>query len=493
VRSEIIWCLSGGTRVYAKTQKGEMPITLKDLVRLRPETVQLWTGECWTQVLGWSRAEDREGALEIELRSGERIGCTGHHQWPTQRGLVRADDLRVGDVLQTCRLPEPAAASPEALDDRLVGWVCGLYLAEGSRNRFRHMRFAGHRDQTVYRLPALQRFAEAYHGTVWAHVGRGNAASIQVEGGIPYAVVNAYVGGSSARTKHLKPACWDRSDDFLRALLDGYLAGDGSRDVANDRWRLAFTRNDALAADLRTLAARLGATLTLQATSTAAWGKRWPIYRGELRWTRSGHHSEKDRATVVAIRRSRARQFWHVGVADEPHLFALASGVLTANSKPNPMPESVKDRCTRAHETVFMLARRPRYYYDQDAIREPHASSLHKFTTEALRYRTQGKHLVVQHAGDASRFSGGQHPAGRNARSVWTVATAPLSSKKYGLDMVEHYAAFPPELVRPMIRAGTSEHGVCGAMVKKLRLRSDLTPEAQARVMGYLRRRGLAS
>src|SRR5690554_522929 len=55
LRSDIIWCLSGGTRVYVKTQKGEMPMTIKDLVRLDPSTVRLWNGGKWTRVLGWSQ------------------------------------------------------------------------------------------------------------------------------------------------------------------------------------------------------------------------------------------------------------------------------------------------------------------------------------------------------------------------------------------------------------------------------------------------------
>lgn len=117
LRSDIIWCLSGGTRVYAKTQKGEMPMTIKDMVRLDPATVQLWNGKRWTQVLGWNETPRSDDPIEIELRSGERIGCTPAHEWPTQRGLVRADELRVGDVIQTCRLPEPSQLSMPTMID----------------------------------------------------------------------------------------------------------------------------------------------------------------------------------------------------------------------------------------------------------------------------------------------------------------------------------------------------------------------------------------
>src|SRR5690606_17113741 len=122
---------------------------------------------------------------------------------------------------------------------------------------------------------------------------------------------------------------------------------------------------------LRTLCARLGVSLRLKPTFATYQGGRVPIFRGEIRFHRSNHHNTRPDSEIVAIRRSRARQFWDIGVADEPHLFALASGVLTHNSKPNPMPESVTDRPTKAHEYIFLLAKSERYYYDAEAIKEP--------------------------------------------------------------------------------------------------------------------------
>jgi DNA methylase len=134
LRSDIIWCLSGGAWVYARTQKGDMPITVKDLVRLNPATVQLWSGERWTQARGWNRSGDTDEKIEIVLRSGERVGCTGPHLWPTQRGDVSARDLLVGDVLSTCTLPEPDGAQAPAYLTLDLCWLAGLYLAEGSRS-----------------------------------------------------------------------------------------------------------------------------------------------------------------------------------------------------------------------------------------------------------------------------------------------------------------------------------------------------------------------
>lgn len=152
---------------------------------------------------------------------------------------------------------------------------------------------------------------------------------------------------------------------------------------------------------------------------------------------------------------------WRVAFALQDDGWILRQELIWA--KPNPMPESVKDRCARAHETVFMLAKGPRYYYDQDAIREEHTMKPQRRLRP--QQRRDGTHAVdgwkePRLLGDEQRADG--HAAGRNKRSVWTVATSPLSSKKYGC-ATEHYAAFPPELVRPMVRAATSERGVCPA------------------------------
>jgi hypothetical protein len=135
--------------------------------------------------------------------------------------------------------------------------------------------------------------------------------------------------------------------------------------------------------------------------------------------------------------------------------------------KPNGMPESVTDRPTVSHETIFLLTKQPRYFYDAEAIREPLADeSIGRMDRkQALIDRTGagtlGKQIengVDQQNGYAGLALGrngstGYNLAGRNKRSVWSVATAPFSGA--------HFATWPPALVEPMIKAGTSERGVC--------------------------------
>jgi DNA modification methylase len=118
--------------------------------------------------------------------------------------------------------------------------------------------------------------------------------------------------------------------------------------------------------------------------------------------------------------------------------------------KPNPMPESVTDRCTKAHEYLFLLSKSERYYFDAEAIKEPQSENTHerfgkngKRTGEALK-QTNSPNGMIR---DKAAYSTMILPNGRNKRSVWTIASQPYSQA--------HFATFPPALVEPCILAGS--------------------------------------
>ncbi|MYD52269.1 MAG: hypothetical protein F4W93_12430 [Dehalococcoidia bacterium] len=359
LRRDTIWCLSGGTQLYAKTQMQEGPTPLKDLARLHPSTVQLWNGERWTQVTAWRRSDSDEPRVELVLRSGERIGCTASHKWPTGRGLLATSDIRVGDVLQSAILPEPADRwRPQYLTDALL-WLIGLFLAEGSRSEDTIQLSLGRHELDW--LKKIKAAAEDV-GNSMTHTLSEGKLDVRLYGRVLNAVLYEYISGKTAKNKHFSPRIWRLPNDALRIVIQGYLYGNGHDDGGNRRNRLGFTRNYALERDLRVMAARLGATLTLNLAMVKMDGRKFPSFRGEWRWSRSGHHNEKDRAEIIEVRRSRGRTFYDVSVADEPHLFSLASGVLTHNSKENPMPESVRDWPTaapRVHLLVQQVQRFP--------------------------------------------------------------------------------------------------------------------------------------
>lgn len=179
--------------------------------------------------------------------------------------------------------------------------------------------------------------------------------------------------------------------------------------------------------------------------------------------------------------------------------------------KPNPMPESTRDRCTKSHEYLFLLAKSERYYYDQDAIREDSSPN-----TNARTSKAQIEEITAARAAGANTTAAGMAvttksaPAGsgikandsyhhamalpvetRNKRDVWSIPTAPYPEA--------HFATFPPALVEPCILAGCPEGGVVldpfvgsgtTAMVaRQLGRRAvgiDLNPEYMAMAVGRI-------
>ena len=139
-------------------------------------------------------------------------------------------------------------------------------------------------------------------------------------------------------------------------------------------------------------------------------------------------------------------------------------------SKPGPMPESVRDRCTKAHEYIFLLSKSPRYYYDAEAIAEPVAqATIERLGQVTLSKQAGSTRVPGKTNGNMKavppRFGGSKYgdnaaeehrtksgntydctDGKRNKRSVWTVATQPYKGA--------HFATFPPKLISPMILAG---------------------------------------
>ena len=144
---------------------------------------------------------------------------------------------------------------------------------------------------------------------------------------------------------------------------------------------------------------------------------------------------------------------WRLAFALQDDGWYLRQDIIWA--KPNPMPESVRDRCTKAHEYIFMLTKSPKYWYDASSIKEPVADvSLKRSeygwdcdrpSTKNASMGGDGIHVAKM----GTRFV---NPEGRNARSVWAITTEPYPGA--------HFAVFPTEIPKRCILAGCPEGGV---------------------------------
>ena len=139
---------------------------------------------------------------------------------------------------------------------------------------------------------------------------------------------------------------------------------------------------------------------------------------------------------------------WRVAFALQADGWYLRSDIIW--HKPNPMPESVTDRPTKAHEYLFLISKSAKYFYDADAIRE-------KSDQDRIAERGNGAirsnelETLGLTAATGRTNPSCVHPLGSNKRSVWTVATAPYSEA--------HFATFPPKLIEPCILAGCPAGG----------------------------------
>ena len=111
-------------------------------------------------------------------------------------------------------------------------------------------------------------------------------------------------------------------------------------------------------------------------------------------------------------------------------------------NKPNPMPESVKDRCTKSHEYIFLLSKIKQYYYDNEAIKEPVKQDWGTRDRKNGKYHNPGSGLAP-HSGLTKSYDR------KNKRSVWSITNKPYKGA--------HFAVFPPDLIEPCILAGSQE------------------------------------
>ncbi len=166
------------------------------------------------------------------------------------------------------------------------------------------------------------------------------------------------------------------------------------------------------------------------------------------RGTAAGGHMDKPRKAPEGLKPKDLIGIpWRVAFALQEDGWYLRQDLIW--HKPHPMPESVRDRCTKAHEYVFLFSKSPKYYFDSDAIKEDAVGAA---KGAAASFKRQSSKRAVAHVNQ----NVGTHRAerddvyynvSRNRRSVWTIPTRPYKGA--------HFAVYPPKLIEPCILAGS--------------------------------------
>ncbi len=223
-------CLGSTTPVLVRTSRGVIRTNLSkmhDLFEAAQKAREtLWVpgvDGSWRRVEGMVRDENRE-VFRIELADGAYIRATAEHRFPTAEGLKHVSELAAGDVL--LRSPIALAAGKHEGAEPEFGWLAGLFLADGHYDGVNGIEFTLNQDEKDF-SERIMATASALGATFHVQPGEGQVLRVHVYGPAIRGLIEQFVDGDKSYNKHLSKYCWRQGKNFLRHVLEGYLAGDG--------------------------------------------------------------------------------------------------------------------------------------------------------------------------------------------------------------------------------------------------------------------------
>jgi DNA modification methylase len=353
-RGHIIWdkgaCLSGNTKVYVRNrQTGVVACrrlsSLSDGGSWKELDVEGYSDSatpksCWLPICGLWETDATQG-LSLTFTEGCAVVATPDHRFVrTDGSLILAKDIRVGDRLRRISLtPDFDGSVPAAFANCDLAWALGLYLAEGSiscetENGVRTLRYHLHRNEHAW-INRLRSIWEPFGGTI-SSIENGNRLIVSVTGYVVSAIVREFISGRTSHDKLPLNSVLGAPQKWRQAFLQGWLDGDGYFSEQAQRWEGNITgANQRLIPTLHALARSIGYRLQHGAGSATAEqdGKRHMVVRWKLYLRESPHHNAVawDELQVKEITEDSAR-FFDLALADEPHLFVLADGLVSHNS-----------------------------------------------------------------------------------------------------------------------------------------------------------------
>lgn len=330
-------CIAGTVPVIFRTSRGVLRGDVANMYAIYLDGQQSLglpgVDGSWRCVQAMTREEGRE-VVRIDLADGSYIRATLEHRFPTTRGLVSVMDLVVGDALLRSKINIPEPERPAMLD---VGWAAGLFIADGHFGAGSNTSFTLNDTTKADAAERLTALADTV-GSTWHIKPRGDdshTVDVEIFGPAFKGLISQFVDGSSSYGKHLSRTAWRQGAVFLQAILDGYLAGDGSPTVRGGRspfWRIGFTgQNRELANDLRAINAILGNRFSLKRGTSKLKGVEYPTFTG---WIKPDvvTYNQKELGEIVSIKKEINPTAVYDIQVDGDHLYCLANGIQTHNS-----------------------------------------------------------------------------------------------------------------------------------------------------------------
>ena len=327
-------CLSGSTPVVIKTSRGISRTKIETLHTIfqngNEEVFIAGTDGEWRRVVAVVKTGKRN-TKRVTLADGSYVLATDNHRFPTTNGLKHVSELAVGDTFLRDVIP---STEPSKVDCE-IAWVAGLFLAEGSFSETAHAaRFTLHIDETGY-VDRVTQLAERVGATWNITQKKGKCISLNIHGQGFVGLMKDFVSGKGSYRKHFSKRAFNQGREFLRAMLHGYLAGDGSwtdRQGRVPHWRIGFTgENRELAKDLRTVCAMLGLRFKLARSTAKSRRIEFPTYVGWIKFEEPKYNG-KTLETITSISDEPYISAVYDIEVDGNHLFLLANGIVTHNS-----------------------------------------------------------------------------------------------------------------------------------------------------------------
>jgi len=496
LRNVIIWCLMEDTKLFVRRKNKYLHIPIKEI----REGDFVFTIDRENK-FKWVRVKNKfnngkKPVLKITTKSGKEVVCSEEHQFPVKSSyyygkylklkLKKAKNLSKKDFL-LINYKLPAVLPDGNEDDYNRGFVIGFFIAEGSYIK----RKIGIYKDNIFSKTAQRRWGRldkpkvVYDGVQFScgkkdlergylrylnlfditiKNYKGEALSVYSRDNELLNLIRRYVRGEHCDKKHFSQKVWNTSIQFIKGVIDGFLAGDGYFDQESDRWRVRIKPNRQLKEDLE-LACRLvgyefryeGVRKTNYGTKVMSFIIRKKIKRNTFGFLYADQIEKIEKIGEKMVYDIEVEPIYTSycgrGKSNKPtkekrkakwnNIYFLANGVWTHNSKPNHMPSSVKDRFTNSYEPVFMFVKNRKYWFDLDAVRVPHK-------TDAANKLSDKSKDPYNNSYPGGHFSPGErpkgHPMGKNPGDVWSIPTQPFHDA--------HFAVFPEKLVEPMIKVG---------------------------------------